>query len=86
MGNNFIRKGSGLARTPPRRPADGGQSYSNSPIEEREEEPRAKIEVNRAFMEMTPIDMDDTGTSPISWPSRADMNAQKQSPLGGPRT
>lgn len=60
LGNNFIRKGSGLARTPPRH---GDNSYSNSPIDKHEQP-----EINMLRVDHNNVD---TGDSPITWPSRA---------------
>jgi len=74
LGNNFIRKGSGLARTPPRRP-DGTQSNSDSPIDG-----APSIQVSRTGYKEAAVEEDLT---PISWPSRAE-NPVKQSPLTAP--
>ena len=78
MGNNFIRKGSGLARTPPRHPGEELKSSSNSPDEYISDE-KQNQQVNRPFDELMhqknkrSIETEDP--TPISWPSR-------QSPMG----
>ena len=70
LGNNFIRKGSGLARTPPRFSEEESKSYETSPVER---VPQPNIEVMRPFKDPTPVqhltDIE-TEPSPISWPSR----------------
>ena len=79
LGNNFIRKGSGLERTPPRHPDNA--SYSNSPEEkyERREQQPVKIDVQR-IDGIQKLSEEDEQPTPITWPSRVDNN--RQSPMG----
>lgn len=76
LGNNFIKKGSGLNRTPPRARPDGFISPEDSPMSNSE---MPRIEVGRAFLEPTAIEVTNEDPSPISWPSKG---PSKQSPMG----
>lgn len=80
LGNNFIKRGAGLARTPPRASGDDG-SDSNSPMNHMQAMPPMQMRQYKEAPSSDAVESEGTAQPMVSWPSRADKpSGPKQQP------